>query len=395
MPLDERFVATEPAEEGHEWSKHNEWDIGTTFLSDKIWLFRAIRDRVHGIRHYPMVIPASLDYGTVNITAQYQRRNFSVKIYPRIVHVLKSFNSSLQGGIPRTTNGMRRQVRAALTMIHNLTTENDLSLGGFRIEVMVKAPTLKAAKKIVDQTTFLNPEYWLGVGDGPHAPELLKARLVTKKGLLDNANWVYHQADQLGEFEGDSNRRPSGIQVKALTDVMNGLGWNAGIRKPSKSLDPNAWWYDNDHTNLPEIFQSLANDFHTNEQIGQLFNMARDATGQIPCKDFPDNPDHRYQVNDQSPYWIRCCMPECYHRLSRTAIVHWIATLVEDEVIDGESLAAEMRGERFAPALRGQVTVSLLFCNIFFYTILAPVLMIVFRSPVDSTQEHSHTCVVG
>jgi hypothetical protein len=38
MPLDDRFVITEPAEENHEWAKHNEWDIGTTFLSDKIWL---------------------------------------------------------------------------------------------------------------------------------------------------------------------------------------------------------------------------------------------------------------------------------------------------------------------------------------------------------------------
>lgn len=167
---------------------------------------------------------------------------------------------------------------------------------------------------------------------------------MTKKGLLDNANWVYHQADQLGKFEGDNNRRPSGIQVKALTDVMNGLGWNAGIRKPSKSLDPNGWWCDNDHTNLPEIFQSLANNFHTDQQIGQLFNVARDAAGQIPCKDFPDNPFYRYQVNNQSPYRVRCCMPGCYHRLSRTAIVHWIATLVEDEVIDGEKFGG--RNER-------------------------------------------------
>jgi len=343
MPLDHRFVVTEPAEERHEWAKHNEWDIGTTFLSNKIWLFCATRGKVRGIRHFPMVIPASLDYGTVNITAQHKRRNFSVKIYPRMVHVLKSFNSHLQGGIPKTRSGTRRQVNAALTMIHNLTTKDDMSLGGFRIEVTVKAPTLKAAKSIVEQTRFLHPEYWLGIGDGPHAPELLKVRLITKKGLLDNANWVYHQADQLGQFEGDSNQRPSGIQVKALTDVMNGLGWNSGLRKPSKSLDPNAWWFDDDHTNLPEIFQSLANDFHTDEQIGRLFKMARDAAGQIPCKKYPNNIDHRYQVNNQSPFRVRCCMPGCYHRLARSAILHWIATLVEMEEIDGESLAAEMR----------------------------------------------------
>ena len=59
------------------------------------------------------------------------------------------------------------------------------------------------------------------------------------------------------------------------------------------------------------LAKAIGNDFHTNEQIGQLFNMARDAAGQIPCKDFPDNPDHQYQVNNQSPYWIRCCMPGC------------------------------------------------------------------------------------
>lgn len=86
------FMLTEPAEAKHDCAKHNEWDLGTTFLDNKIWLFRAARDRVHRIRQYPVIIPASLDYGTVKITAQYKRQNFS-EIYPRIVHVLRSFNS--------------------------------------------------------------------------------------------------------------------------------------------------------------------------------------------------------------------------------------------------------------------------------------------------------------
>jgi len=176
-------MVTEPAEARHEWAKYNEWDLGITFLDNKIWLFRATRNRVHGIQYYPMIIPASLDYGTVNITAQYKRRNFSVKIYPRIVHVLKSLS-----GIPKTIHGMRRQVIAAFNMIHKLSTKNDQSLGGFRIEVTDKVPTLKAAKKIVDKTSLLDPNYWLGIGNGPPAPKLLKASLITKKGLLDNAN---------------------------------------------------------------------------------------------------------------------------------------------------------------------------------------------------------------
>jgi hypothetical protein len=342
MPLDDSFMVTEPAQEDDEWAKHNEWDLGTTFLDDKIRVFRAAEDRVHGIQHYPMVIPASLDHGTVNITAQYERRNFSVKIYPRMVHVLKSFNSHLQGGIPRTIHGMRRQVKAALTMIHNLSSKDDKWLGGFRIEVTVKAPTLKVAKRSVDQTSLQDLNYWLGIGDGPHAPELLKARFTTKRGLLENANWIYHQADQLGKFAGDDNGRPSGLQVRALTDFMNGLGWNAGLRKSCKSMNPNAWWYEEDHERN-RIYQSSANNFHGNEEIGRLFNFARNAADHVPCKDFADNPTHRYRVNNRSPYRIRCCMPGCFSRLARTNVVKWIATLVEQVVIDGESLAAEMR----------------------------------------------------
>jgi len=91
-------------------------------------------------------------------------------------------------------------------------------------EVTVKAPTLQAAVRIVDKTNFLDPNYWLGLGDGPHCPHRLKARLITKKGLLDNANWVYHQANQLGKFDGDNNRHPTGLQIKALTDVKIALG---------------------------------------------------------------------------------------------------------------------------------------------------------------------------
>jgi hypothetical protein len=43
MPLDNRFMSTEPAEAKHEWAQHNEWDLGTTCLDNEIWLFRAAR----------------------------------------------------------------------------------------------------------------------------------------------------------------------------------------------------------------------------------------------------------------------------------------------------------------------------------------------------------------
>jgi len=65
MLLDDKVYGNRIGRTNHEWAKHyNEWDPYITFLVDKIWLFRAARDRIYGIRHYPMIIPAPLDYGS-------------------------------------------------------------------------------------------------------------------------------------------------------------------------------------------------------------------------------------------------------------------------------------------------------------------------------------------
>jgi hypothetical protein len=138
MPMTEDFLHNEPAQTDHRWAEHNEWDIGTSFASPYIWLFASATGRRHGIKHFPMLVPGSCDYGTVNLRQSHRGRHFSIKIYPRLVHVIKSFNSHLQGGIPRTLRGVRNQLEAALRMIHSLTGRDGMGLGGFRIEVTVK-----------------------------------------------------------------------------------------------------------------------------------------------------------------------------------------------------------------------------------------------------------------
>lgn len=62
--------------------------------------------RHHGMTHYPMLVPGSGDYGTTNIQATHQRRQLSIKVYPRLVHVLNQFNSRLQGSIFNTLQGI-------------------------------------------------------------------------------------------------------------------------------------------------------------------------------------------------------------------------------------------------------------------------------------------------
>ena len=143
-----------------------------------------------------MLVPGSRDFGTLNIKITNHNQNVSVKIYPRLVHVIKSFNSRLQGGIPRSMYGLKNQISRALKMIHDLTGKDDRALGGFRIEVTIKAPSLKEATRRVKQTGFLKPEYWLGIGPGPHSPFPLSAKLVSRSDFLTNANWVYQQAQE-------------------------------------------------------------------------------------------------------------------------------------------------------------------------------------------------------
>lgn len=334
-PLVERFLNREPAQVLHRWAEHNEWDIGQSFISPVVWLFAAAAGRQHGVQHYPMLVPGSANYGTVNIRTTHRNRNFSIKVYPRLVHVIKSFNSRLQGSIPKTLQGVRNQVAGSLRMIHNLSTKEDTAMGGFRIEVTVKAKSLKEAHRLVTATNFLNPHYWLAIGEGPHARERLTAKLVTKEGVLANANWVYEQAAQANLFTGSAADRPTKIQIQALVDILNGLGWNAGIRRATKSLDPDAWWHSTPSTDRSQVFRTLSEMYQTDDQIKELFDKARASSDPyvLPCKSQPGNPDHRYQVHSRTPFRVRCSNRDCQHKLQRTALVHWVAELVQGGVV--------------------------------------------------------------
>jgi hypothetical protein len=312
MPMTDNFLHNEPAQTNHRWAEHNEWDIGTSFTSPYIWLFASATGRRHGIKHFPMLVPGSCDYGTVNMRQSHRGRHFAIKIYPRLVHVIKSLNSHLQGGIPRTLQGVRNQVEAGVRMIHSLTGRDGMGLGGFRIEVTIRATSLRAATRAVKRTGFLNPEYWLGLGEGPHAPHLLSAKVVDRAAFRENANWVHQQAVSSKVFRGQAGDKPSKQQIQALTDILNALGWNGGFRSPTKSLKANAWW-NMAPTAVPTLFNVLSEIYQTDDEIRALFQLARvNSTGDgLPCKAHPNDPSHRYQVNNSRPFRIRCCMHGC------------------------------------------------------------------------------------
>jgi hypothetical protein len=340
MPLIPRFMPTEPAQRNHRWAVHNEWDIGKNFDSQYIWLFNSALGKQAGLKRYPMIIPGSRDFGTANITMTYRNKHYSIKIYPRMVHVIKSFNSHLQTTVPRTLHGLKIQLQAALTMIHKLTSKDAGELGGFRIEVTVGARTLAEAMEKVNATPFMDPGFWLNQGEGPFSPIPLSARLVTRENLLANANWIYQKAINDNLFTGANGSKPTSVQVKVLADVYNALGWNPGSRTSTKSLDPTAWWMVTPApaSEVTELLHSLNTSCQSDEHIRLLFTVARTQNGSIPCKKKPTNARHRYQINNPAPFIIRCGYTGCNSKLQRSAVIQHIAGLVESAAMDKDTL---------------------------------------------------------
>jgi hypothetical protein len=165
---------------------------------------------------------------------------------PRLVHVIKSFNSHLQGSIPTTLSGVLGQVASAKCMIHSLSGKDAMGLGGFRIEVTVRAVSLREATKVVKRTGFLNPEYWLGLGDGPHAPKPISAKVVSRQAFLDNANWVFQPAESAKVFRGQGATKPSKLHIQALTEASmpwGGMGTSDLRQSHGVPMPGGIWWH--------------------------------------------------------------------------------------------------------------------------------------------------------
>nr|XP_018998912.1 uncharacterized protein I203_08552 [Kwoniella mangroviensis CBS 8507]OCF62373.1 hypothetical protein I203_08552 [Kwoniella mangroviensis CBS 8507] len=344
MPITDCFLSSEPAQVDHKYAKYNKWDIGVNFGSPYIWLFASATGRHNGFRHYRTMLPGSLDYGTVSIKATHKRRKFKLKIYPRIVHVIKSFDSHLQGSIPKTMYGVRNQVEKASRMIHNLSSKDDRALGGFRIEVEVSvtAPDLKEAHRLVEATPFLDPSYWLGQGEGPHCKHHLDAKLVTREAFLSNANWVYEQAQIRRVFQGAAADVPTPHQRQILVDILNALGWNSDHGSPTKSLSTDAWWIGGEEV-VPTCFSLLSDKYQTDEQLDGLFGLVKRImpNGRFPCQRDPDGPGHGYHRNSRHPFRIACGKTGCRHKLTGVKMLRWLTELVSAEVLELSNLGIE------------------------------------------------------
>lgn len=343
LPIGNEFVAEEPADLDHDWAEYNYWDIGRSFGSDYIWLFRCINGVHKGVTHWPVMAPGSRDYGTMGFKIRRKHgRHFDIKIYPRLVHVIKSFNSHFQGGVPQTMSGMRKGVEATKSMLLHLGGVPASKLGGFRIEVTVKAPSLATAHRLVMATPYLNPNYWLGIGNAAHHDHVIDARLITKAEMLQNANWVHSRAEDKKIFRGAGGAKPTKEQIKAWADMYSALGFNAGYRTATKSLEPMAWWCSGPRS-APTLYGRLCERYPDGQSIKAFFYHIKGKClrGALPCKKVRNDHSHRYQTNCQEPYRIRCGKKGCNSRLREQEILRFVAVLVADGEVAEEDLGLD------------------------------------------------------
>jgi hypothetical protein len=267
---------------------------------------------------------------------------YKVKIYPRIVHVIKSFNSRLQGETITKIAGIRRRIKASVQMIQHLHEIPESELGGFRIEVSVQAPTLAIAKQWVENTPLLDINYWYCPGSEDHK---LGIFVTHKKPVLDNANWMMQRAQSLDIIRGDNGATPTDVQMQVAIDVLSSLGWNAGKGRPTKSSSSSAWWRGTDtQQSLPPPKTTNALDIKVGNVL-YLLNQRYRGTGgihkllaevrthhkskRIPCQ---ENSAHSYNVCEagykKAPFRMRCNNGYCRHNMSAGETWRWLATQI-------------------------------------------------------------------
>jgi hypothetical protein len=357
----------EPADRAHPQGNTNEWDIGVTYQSPYIILFRPAQGAAPGTKHYPMLSPASRDFGSVQTTVVWEDTTYKVKIYPRLVHVIKSYNSRLQGEILKTLYGAKARFKASVNMVQLLSQVPEEEIGGFRIEVTVPSRTLRAAHAWMEKSPLTEIGFWTNPTPGGADPKV-NMLITRKEALLLNANWMVQRATTLKVFQGDNNRAPSRLQKQVTADVLASFGWNAGRYKVTKAGDKAAWWRgkgaegEQGIPDIPQLDEARTGTHHSQRvttkvpdtvisqilvQLNRIYpgdagtrDLVKELRKHHPNCDIPCQKDskHAYNIYGWGPFRMRCAEWTCKHNLNAGNSYIWFANLIATGQVPGHLL---------------------------------------------------------
>lgn len=147
----------EPAQHRHRLAGLNEWDIGISFPSSNIFLFKPTLGMSKEMLVYSLMGPAGRDHGSVCTNIKHNESDYRVKIYPLIAHAIKTKNSRMQGESIKTVAGLWKRYHAAIEMVQHLHQTDAQALGGFRTWESRLSPCNMASIVSVRQDLHLSP----------------------------------------------------------------------------------------------------------------------------------------------------------------------------------------------------------------------------------------------
>ncbi|TYJ57652.1 hypothetical protein B9479_001734 [Cryptococcus floricola] len=110
--------------------------------SDLIFLFNKVHHR-SGVEILEMLYPSSGGFGSAKTHFSFRGQEITLKMYPRLVHRLKSINSRIEVTDAKTKHAQLERI------LDNLEEHPPGAIGGWRIEVSLQARTLEEAMGIL------------------------------------------------------------------------------------------------------------------------------------------------------------------------------------------------------------------------------------------------------
>ncbi|PWN86410.1 hypothetical protein FA10DRAFT_270260, partial [Acaromyces ingoldii] len=269
----------------HPLDKTNLYDIGCTVEAKEIYTFKPKAGKT-GMQVYEMFLPLGEGHGSIECIVQHKEQGLRVKIYPRYIHMIKAKGHQYSHMDPRTMGTAKTRLRA----IEHFVSEMDEyhQLGGYRIEVSVRAATLSEVLSILEEKPLLMLDSW---------DEWLSVRCFTVGEVRGNVLRMLGHAWRQNILMGRDSKKMDELGKQVICDLGNAMGWSPGYRKPTLWSSKLAWWREGqfetgDHAWDPEVEDEEMKELKPrHERVAELgarnemVAFFQSVRGGVPCCD--------------------------------------------------------------------------------------------------------------
>ncbi|KAE8237484.1 hypothetical protein A4X13_0g8769 [Tilletia indica] len=222
----------------------NTWDFAVNYRSNKIPLVssRNILDS-SVCTEYPMLGPLGGGFGSLKYKIKHNDHDYTVKIYPRLVHAIKAVSGNLVQFAPDTVNTLRKRKTNIEKLLDGLSMFQPSQLCGLRIEVTTTGGDVLDAMLRVSLTPILSYLQYLTPTQPAFMDLAINIAWIEVDDFTSQAHNLLEHADkELKIFRGSNLNKTTPKQRRVCMDLFQVVGWNPGTFKFTKWDKEDAWW---------------------------------------------------------------------------------------------------------------------------------------------------------